>query len=375
MIQPTTVAAFAVTAVLSAALQKWLEAIGAPWLLLFIAAITMCFEVHIHNSHCGGPHCKRLLAFATNAANATNATNAHAWAWAPLGAEYAMGVPVPRLLIGKTSQSSYPYIIWTCTSLVGYNAHVNTQVVEVRVRGSPPLVRAPALSPIMTGKGTTNDAVISVYELVTSNVHEADGRHEFIERVFPHGVPAKALAVSVSVAEQMADTFLDPERERQNCVFVLHGPPGTGKSSAARALTMLLRARGAYPEVSIVSDVDLQRPGECVNMLLSSYCGPDDALILLADEFDGLLSTISKNNCNRVKQTNDSALIEITDKRSWNCMLDRFTRKRHAVLVLTTNLTPDQLLGACRGDPSYLRVPGRITGFIDVGAHRKSKNV
>lgn len=205
---------------------------------------------------------------------------------------------------------------------------------------------------------------------------DANGdRDEFFERVFPHGVPKESIHVSCSVAKQMADTFLKPERERQNCVFVLHGPPGTGKSSAARALTSELRARGAYPESSIVSDVDMRRPGECVNRLLSYYSGPDDALVLLADEFDGLLRQLTQTDpatASAFESAANHTFVEVTDKRSWNSMLDRFTRKRNAILVFTTNLTPKQLLeDACNGDPSFLRVPGRITDFIDVN-HRKS---
>lgn len=125
-------------------------------------------------------------------------------------------------------------------------------------------------------------------------------------------------------------------QERGNVVALLTGPPGAGKSKVA---SFLARRLGAS---CVVLGYNPLRPCEDLLTLRSMYKpSADRPVILCLDEVDGVLKTLMLG-CDAHKHL-VSGMLSLAD---WNSALDLFGWGKALdgfVLLLTSNLTPDQI--------------------------------
>jgi hypothetical protein len=207
-----------------------------------------------------------------------------------------------------------------------------------------PLVHAPPQPEYIPGN-------IAVLER-TSNELDDPSLGRFVERAIAVGVPCDAVERATDAANRIVAKF--EAHERIGCVFVLHGPPGIGKSLAARIAADKLRG-------VLFDDYDATSLSYCLSKLVYCYSEPDEPLVVVYEEFDVSLKQIMKND---VDDHSEKSRCDAASKAAWNKTLDRFCRKKNCLMIMTTNKTVKELAEeVCDGDSSLLR-KGRIAEFI-----------
>lgn len=264
---------------------------------------------------------------------------------------------------------SFTYVAWTKidTSMDGT---CNVTFTVYRIAGFAPLVpherMMPHERPMPHERRAeeTEDAMIQVLRPTSNSMSDVSSLTVFNEVCTLSSASGddEAFANCNNVAEEMMTLIPPPKKDHNGDnvgfaarVFVLHGPPGTGKSTCARVLTRLLGGR-LYP-----SYVPTQ-PGLAINYVLSRYRDDEVPLVVVIEEVDVLLQAI----VDQTVKDSDEMMPDAKNKSSWNSLLDGIRFKTNVVLVMTTNKTPDELnKEVCRGDTSYLRT-NRVDRFFEV---------
>ena len=81
------------------------------------------------------------------------------------------------------------------------------------------------------------------------------------------------------------------------------------------------------------------------------------------DEIDEALVKIANGEIN----SNPKTMISTATKRGWNTLFDNIERGviRHTIIILTSNLSIEEIKAKCNGDGSYLR-DKRVTDFYQM---------
>ena len=146
------------------------------------------------------------------------------------------------------------------------------------------------------------------------------------------------------------------------CV-ILSGPPGCGKSTTARAVTMLLDA-------VLVPGFDPSRPGHTTTDVLVTVRDLTTVgthVVISMDEFDVCVRrAVAGGALPAALGDAETGTPEVTDKASWNAMMDMLQFVPKVTVIMSTNLTFKELDAL---DPSgaMLRA-GRVTQRIDAGS-------
>jgi hypothetical protein len=141
--------------------------------------------------------------------------------------------------------------------------------------------------------------------------------------------------------------------EKGNCVALLHGDPGTGKSMLGFLLA--IEYNGKY-----CNTMNLCQPGDSLNELYN-YSQPtkEKPLIVAMDEIDKTIQVIHEGI-----PSHKEIPITIHNKSSWNRFFDDVNRGMYpyVILLLTMNQQPDAIR---KLDPSYIR-EGRVDAICSL---------
>lgn len=187
-----------------------------------------------------------------------------------------------------------------------------------------------------------------------SNRDDRDEMEEFQELAVPaRGLPPQALASAHLVADAMADTL--NSYDRAATVFVLHGSPGCGKSTAVRLLAKKLDA-------TLYADYNPTTPTDNLRCLMGTYATHKSALVVAYEECDVSFAKIATGTARRPNDFRPDAI----DKASWNALLDAVKRRVNVVVVMTTNRTRAELAALADTDTrgSMLR-RGRVDAHFE----------
>jgi hypothetical protein len=236
-----------------------------------------------------------------------------------------------------------------------------TRVRVVRPRWMPPLVPDDAVT------SSDSSPLPGVIRVLRNCGSRGCGWTLRSEIASPAAMPAAAAAVARDTASRifaLHKTAGDVAQVR----VILSGPPGCGKSTTARVVALLLDA-------VLVPGFDPSRTGHATtDVLLNArdLAVVGTHVVLSMDEFDvcyrravaaGALAPAPGN-------ADSKGPPEVTDKASWNAMMDMLQFVPKVTVVMSTNLTFPELDAL---DPSgaMLRA-GRVTQRIEMG-HPTSK--
>ena len=170
-----------------------------------------------------------------------------------------------------------------------------------------------------------------------------------------------ALPRMKSVVDVMAKDYYDGGCTAR--VYVLHGHPGCGKSTTLRMLT---RELGGV----LYASYNPTKTDVSMTALVGDYADHGSPLIVGYEEFDVSFERIARGG-----GAGDALVVGLNaggkppsqdakDKASWNGLMDRIKRKKYVVLVMTTNLSYDELRLLTKGDDSLLR-RGRVDAHFE----------
>jgi hypothetical protein len=155
------------------------------------------------------------------------------------------------------------------------------------------------------------------------------------------------------IIEQIEQSY----RKRSYAVAFICGPPNSGKSMVGVFLNQ--RLGGVY-----CNEFTPWVPGDSISILKSSceVC-EDSPLVISMDEIDEALVQISHGRI----ALNPKTMISTASKRGWNTLFDNIERGviRHTIILLTSNLSIDEIKAKCDGDGSYLR-ENRVTDYYQM---------
>lgn len=147
------------------------------------------------------------------------------------------------------------------------------------------------------------------------------------ERVVSWRIPQDVIDIAQKCANMMIDMYM--QNKCDNMVYILYGKPGCGKSTCIRLLT---KALGAL----LFSDYNPTEPGRIKRALAFNK---NKTNVFAYEEFDVSFTHIVKETvvCPANKY------IDATNKTSWNRLLDEFKRQTGSIMVMTTNLSCDEV--------------------------------
>lgn len=148
--------------------------------------------------------------------------------------------------------------------------------------------------------------------------------------------------------QKIMDAIETSFHKTSNCVALIHGNAGSGKSMVALLLAAQLKS-------FYCNSLKPWQPGDSISFIWSEIePTKKKPLIIVFDEFDGPLSRVHENAIDSHKKTP----ISVQDKQGWNRMLDDIARGMYpnVILILTTNQKPEFFDNL---DKSYTR-EGRV---------------
>ena len=169
-----------------------------------------------------------------------------------------------------------------------------------------------------------------------------------VELACPMESPTRS-ASTLAVEQMMAAWKRDGQGR-----FLLQGTPGCGKSTSSRLLT---RALGS--NTMLFPSFDPTTPGESLSDMLR-YVDQNNLVVIVIEEFDVVLQKMM----DKPVRAHKNLRIEVSDKASWNNMLDALQFQSRMILVLTTNISDDALRKLDEGLGGGLLRSGRITQWI-----------
>jgi len=144
-------------------------------------------------------------------------------------------------------------------------------------------------------------------------------------------------------------------KQKKQCVVILHGMTGIGKSMIPILITKQLK--GAYCDS--FNPID---PGDDITLLYNACCPTsDNPLIVVLEEFDIIMDKIHAQTVKHHKKVP----IQIYDKITWNRFMDRIDLGMfpHMILVMISNKDPSCIDTM---DPSYIRTNEDGNGRVNL---------
>jgi hypothetical protein len=146
---------------------------------------------------------------------------------------------------------------------------------------------------------------------------------------------------------ELIDKIVGVVKEKESCVVLIHGLPGSGKSIISLLLAKQLN--GSYCDAFNPTD-----PGDTFSLLYNTVDPTEDSpLVVIFEEVDKKILKIHEE----IPQ-HKNIPISVRDKGAWNLFFDKIDRGMypHLVFIMTTNQDPTFITEL---DPAYIR-PGRV---------------
>ena len=138
-------------------------------------------------------------------------------------------------------------------------------------------------------------------------------------------------------------------KTNRRCALMITGEPGGGKTFMGILIAKALNG-------SMCKTYKPTEPGDNLRNLYDTVKPTyENPLVILIDEFDGIIDTIHKNEV----KCHDNIPIEVRDKMSWNTLLDDINLNIYpfVIVILTSNLNKTTIIN--KYEQSYIR-QGRI---------------
>ena len=177
-----------------------------------------------------------------------------------------------------------------------------------------------------------------------------DGRHGIITFHIPNTVNKCQL----NAVNQIHEYYVNNDKRCVSCIF---GPPGSGKTTIAKLLSIKLDGVLIYDYVPINS-------GHSWNKVISEARNdPNKPIVILIDEIDIILHEV----CKGVENKNKWTQLDVKDKPSWNKWFDfKINNTDNIIVIFTMNQPYTELVKKLNNDCSYLR-KGRCDLKIQFG--------
>jgi hypothetical protein len=261
------------------------------------------------------------------------------------------------LVIGPTFVANITRVAASERSI--YDKGTMMRMSVVRWRWMPPLVPDDAIT-----NNSSHCPPGLIYVLRKGSDSRGTGWDMRSENACPAAVPAVAVAVARDAACQIV-ALQKASGSAAQVRVILSGPPGCGKSTAARLVASMLGA-------VLIPGLDPSRPGHGVSDVLSAVKNFVDGVngrhvVISMDEFDVCIRRAVAGDA--APQPPASTIVssgppEVTDKASWNAVVDRLQFVPNVTVIMSTNLTFAEL---DKVDPSGAMLrEGRVTKRITV---------
>ena len=199
---------------------------------------------------------------------------------------------------------------------------------------------------------------ISIKILQQASAHVGDRFREMKIHVFDVALPWQ-----LNLYEEVKNISKEREKifQTPGSVVLLEGPPGTGKTEAAKVIAAKMNA-------TLVPDFDPTRAGHWLASLVKiAEPTAEKPLVIVMDEVDGIIKRIldGESFSNQVKWL----FLQVSNKKSWNQFFDNLHKNyEHVHFILTSNTTIDNLKMSYgdNWDPSLMRI-GRLDKVFTVG--------
>ena len=301
-----------------------------PWIMYVLHRLPHLFcRQNVYRASTGYTQCNAIIDALNTLPNALR-----------IGEEVLAKKCLPKFII------SPKYLAYSQMDIVGAHGDACPRITVWRFHWTEPLIPLPVERALPVGCTT-----IKVVQRVSNR--DEDARE--LELVTEIAVPRELIGspvyeASLTAARIMAECFEDPVHDRASRIFILHGAPGVGKTTATRILARQLGA-------SLYPDYNPTRPSDNMRYMLSNYTGDGDAdpLVVVYEEFDVTLDAIARGTV----PDRDGYCLDASDKSSWNKLLDCFKRRVNALLVMTTNKSYEEIADMIDESKSMLR-KGRV---------------
>ena len=162
----------------------------------------------------------------------------------------------------------------------------------------------------------------------------------------------------INVVNKIFDYYSQNDKRCVSCIF---GPPGTGKTTIAKLLSIKIDGLLIYDYVPI-------NTGHSWNKIINEARNDSSKpLVILIDEVDIILESVN----NGIKNTNKWTELDVKDKPSWNKWFDFKINNTDNIIVIFTMNKPYSELIKTINDCSYLR-RGRCDLKIQFGNYNQS---
>jgi len=238
------------------------------------------------------------------------------------GKEYVNDRYIPRIVFSlKKMYLAYAYIEY-----IGLSTHQNITITVYTPLNYPLLIE---------------DRQIEKEEKDTIKVaeHMGDSYHELVNEIAINSLISKnILNIANSCAHSIITKFHNDNKN--GIVCLLHGDPGVGKSTTTRVVARDLNA-------ILFSEYNPTKSKYNLFHFVNQYSHLKKPIVVVMEECDIILENIYNKNCDEKA--------DITDKISWNSILDKIKRRKNIILILTTNKSYKNLINICKLDKSLLR--------------------
>lgn len=207
-----------------------------------------------------------------------------------------------------------------------------------------------------------SDEVIPKENPININIYEKEGSFSYVyygKRVFNLDYFEPRIEQT-----KIINNIIEIFEKKRNCVTILYGEKGTGKSMIPLLLAKELSTRYSPDEDNMIKFCDTFKPTDPGDSFVSLYNrtspNKNSPLIVVLEEFDIIVHDIHHNNI----QPHKEFPILIKNKPTWNQFFDRFDRRYFpwTIFIMTTNMHPDYINNM---DLSYIR-EGRVDSIYNV---------